>query len=83
MSKRLKVYKRHPHEGFYVYSSSGCGDDAAIRLSHVECLEKTFELCISPEEAIELGNMIIEVALEYQKGIETGLEEHLIPVSSR
>lgn len=72
MSK-VKLYKRSPHEGFYVYSSCGCGDDVAIRLCHVEEFEKTFHVSLSPEQAIELGKLIIEVAKNYMKGIETGL----------
>lgn len=73
--KKCKTYVGRPPEGFYVHSSSGCGDDCAIRISHIECLEKTFELAISPEEALEYANKITLVALAYQKGMETEDED--------
>jgi len=72
MSK-MKLYKRSPHKGFYVYSSCGCGDECAIRLDHVNGEDKVFGLAISSKEAIALGKLIIEVAEEYEKGIETGI----------
>ena len=70
----MKIEKRCPVDGFYVYSSCGSGDESAIRLCHIECNQPSFEVAISPEEAIQLANLIIEVATEYQNGIETGLD---------
>ncbi len=70
----MNLYKRPPHEGFYVYSSCACGEEMAIRLAHVQEFEKTLELCVSPQEAIELAELIISVAKDYMAGIETGIE---------
>jgi hypothetical protein len=69
----LVIYKRRPHYGFYVYSSPGCGEESAIRFSHVEFDKRTFEVNMSPKEAIKLAKCIIKVAKDYEKGIATGL----------
>lgn len=61
----LQIYERRPHYGFYIYSSSGCGDDCAIRFSHVDFDEKTVELNMSAEEAVKLANVILKVAKNY------------------
>lgn len=73
MNNRFKIYKKPLPEGFYVYSSSEFGHSVPIRIAYVQSREKTLDRCITVEEAIELGNMLIQVAQEYQKGIETGL----------
>ena len=71
--KKFEIHFRCPHEGMYVYSSSGCGEDSCIRIAHVEEFEKTFSICISCEEAKDFANAILKVVKDYKNGKETGL----------
>jgi hypothetical protein len=70
----MKIYKRSPHEGFYIYSSCACGEDMAIRMACVELDKTVIELLLSPQEAIEVAECILKVSNDYLNGIETGLD---------
>jgi hypothetical protein len=69
-----KIYHGAPKEGFYVYSSCGCGDDSAIRIEYVETPHDGAIFCLSPTKAKKLAHLIIEVAIAYENGMETGLD---------
>lgn len=67
------IYEGPPNDGFYVYSCCGCGDDVAIRIKHIQDNQKMVSFALSPEEAKKLGNLLIKIAEEYEKGCETGI----------
>lgn len=71
--KIQRIYKGPIKEGFYVYSSSGCGDSSAIRLEYVETPDSCCSFSFDTDYARELAKMLIEVANEYDEGIETGI----------
>jgi hypothetical protein len=72
-NSKNRINKCAPPDGFFIYSSCGCGDDCAIRFCHIEEFEKTFSLGISPQEAIKLAESIKEIAIDYINGKETGI----------
>jgi len=67
------IYEGAPNDGFYVYSSCGCGDDSAIRIKHIQDNEQMVCFSVSPEEAKKLGNLLIKLAKKYEEGKETGI----------
>lgn len=74
MWKDEKIYKGPLKEGFYIYSSCGCGDDSAIRMEYVRTPDECCSFTFSPDFARTLGNLLIEVANDYDNGIETGID---------
>lgn len=66
----MKIFHGRP-QGFYIRSSSGCGEDSAIRLYYVDECEQTVYFAMSPEEAIALADNIIRIAKKYIEGDET------------
>lgn len=73
MRKLARIYHGPVKEGFYVYSSSACGDDCAIGLEYVETPDQCCCFSFDSDFARELGNMLIEVANNYDNGHETGI----------
>lgn len=73
MEDEIMIYEGAPNDGFYVYSSCGCGDDSAIRIKHIQDNEQMVSFALSPEEAKALGKLLIKVAQKYQDGKETGI----------
>jgi hypothetical protein len=71
--ERPKIWDFPPPIGFFVYSSCGCGDESAIHLTHIEDCEKPFEVGLSPAQARKLGKLLIDTAVNYENGIETGI----------
>ncbi len=67
------IYIGRPKDGFHIYSSSGCGDDCAIRMKIVEEGEKTVSYEFDTKFARELAKILIEVSDNYDKGVETGI----------
>lgn len=67
------IYEGPPNDGFYIYSSCGCGDDCAIRIKHIQDNERMVSFAISPDEARILGRLLIKIADQYDKGIETDI----------
>jgi len=68
----MKVYKGPLKEGWYVYSSCGCGDSSAIRIEYVETPDQCVCFSMSCEKARELCATILEITEDYENGIETG-----------
>lgn len=68
-----RIYKGPVKEGFYIQSSPGCGESSAIHMEYVETPDQCHCFCFSPDFARKLGRMLIEVANEYDNGIQTGL----------
>lgn len=69
----IMIYEGAPNDGFYVYSSAGCGDDCAIRIKHIQDYEQMVCFSLSPKEAKSLGKLLIKISDEYVKGKETGI----------
>lgn len=67
------IYHGPLKEGFYIYSSCGCGDDVAIRMEYVETPDQCCSFSFSPPYARKLAKLLIKVANDYDKGIETGI----------
>lgn len=67
-----KIYKGSSKEGFFISSNCGLGDELAIRMEHVETNGQCSSFSFSPGFAKRLGKMLIEVAEDYENGIETG-----------
>ncbi len=67
----MKVYEGPLEEGWYIYSSCGCGDESAIRIQYLESSNDCYEFSLSPEDALKLAIVLITVAKNYQNGFET------------
>lgn len=74
MREQQKIYHGPVKEGFYVYSSCGCGDESAIRMEYIETPDQCAAFSFSPDFARELAVMLIKVANDYDNGLETGIE---------
>lgn len=68
----MKVYKGPPKEGWYIYSSCGCGDDAAIRIEYVETPNQCVCFSMDTNTAREIGRALVEISNDYDEGIVTG-----------
>ena len=69
-----RVYHGPIKEGFYVYSTSSCGDDCAIRLEYVETPDQCASFSFDSNFARLLGKMLIKVAEDYDNGYQTGID---------
>lgn len=72
--KEHRIYKGPLKEGFYIYSSCGCGDESAIRMEYVCTPEECSSFYFNTDYARELARMLIEVADDYDNGIQTGID---------
>ncbi len=62
--------KGRPKLGWFVYSSSGCGEGSEIRIAYVDWNEEVDSHHFSPEQAESFANLILEVVKEYRDGKE-------------
>jgi len=73
MNEETMIHEGPPYEGFFVYSSEGCGDEVAIRIKHIQDNEQMISFALSPKEATTLGKLLIKVAAKYENGEVTGI----------
>jgi hypothetical protein len=66
--------KGEPKLGTFVYSSWDSGDDAAIRIAFLEWHERIDSFYMSPEQAENLANIILDVVKDYKNGIQTNFK---------
>lgn len=73
MNDEEMIHEGPPYEGFFVYSSMGCGDDVAIRIKHIQENKAMVSFALSPKEATTLGKLLIKVSEKYENGLVTGI----------
>lgn len=66
--------KGEPKLGSFVYSSGDCEEDAAIRIAFLEWNERIESFYMSPDQAEQLANIILDVVQDYRNGIETNFK---------